>query len=455
MKHLYTFGTACLLLVCLLLNQRGFAQASVHRKKTVFINNNCGGLWEYLPQGYNPSGTQKYPVIVYLHGDGDRGDGSENDLQKLLGDAIPKNIQEGKFPTTVTSGGRSYSFIVISPQYKQRLVPSEVESILTYVKNNYRVDTDRIYLTGMSLGGGAVWEYAGSSLAAAKKLAGIIPVCGYSQAYSWLADNIGEANLPVWATHNDGDLTVRVTATNLYITLINDGLHPPTPRAKKTIFPSADHDAWTATYDASFKENGRNVYEWALQYSRAEAALPVALSNYKIASSGKEGVSIIWSTTLEQDNQFFSIERSEDGVNFQKIGQVASTNEANGSNYAFKDEHPAIGNNYYRLSQTDVNGKTTLFSLLKATIDVQTGKLVLFPNPATDAITIGFNNPNKDRITVKLLNSQGITVQVNQFNKEAGYWQQRIPTHQLAAGQYFVLVQGTAVEFTQRVMIKK
>ena len=455
MKHLYKLCTACLLLACLLLDQRGFAQAPTHRKKTTFVNSNCGGYWEYLPEGYNPASSQLYPVLIYLHGDGDRGSGSQTDLDLLLRNALPQYIQAGKFPNSFTAQGSTFKFIVISPQYKVKLTPAETESIITYVKNNYKIDPDRIYLTGMSLGGGITWEYAGSSASAAKRLAGIIPVCGYSQAYSYQTDNMGLADLPVWATHNDGDPNVSVEATNLYVSMINGSSHPPTPLARKTIFNVNTHDAWTQTYDPSWEENGKNVYEWALQYTRAEIALPVTLSNYKIVAAGKDGVTITWTTSWEHNNQFFSIERSEDGVHFSRIGQVAATNNVNGSNYSFNDAHPSVGNNFYRLSQTDLNGKTTTYSLLKATIEVQAGKLLLFPNPATDAITIGFNHPNKDRITVRLVNAQGVTVQVNQFNKEAGYWQQRIPTRQLAAGQYFVRVAGTTVDLTQTVMIKK
>lgn len=455
MKHLYKFCTACLLLVCVLRNQQGIAQAPTHTPKTVPINSNCGGYYEYLPQGYSATGTQRYPLIIYIHGDGDKGNGSQSDLDNLLRNALPKYIKDGLFPVSVTAAGQTFKFLVMSPQFKERAWPAEIASVITYIKNHYKVDTNRIYLTGMSVGGGVTWEYAGSDITAAQKLAAIVPVCGYSTPQSATTRTIAAGNVPVWATHNQGDPNVPVTLTNNYVSSINTAPNPPSPAAHKSIFQANTHDAWTQTYNPAWKENNLNIYEWMLQFSRADATLPVTLTNYKIVSADKQAVTIGWSTTAEQQNQYFSIERSTDGVTFKAIGQVTATNLANGSNYTFKDGRPATGNNFYRLSQTDLNGKTTYFSILKAIIDVNTGSLVMFPNPATTFVTVGFNHPDKDRLIVKIIDQQGVVVQVNQYNKETGYWQQQINTGHLAAGQYFIQVKGTVFESIQSLLINK
>lgn len=465
MKHLYNLCTACLLLVCVLTNQQGIAQlqAPTHTPKTVNINSNCGGYYEYLPQGYDAAGSQRYPLIVYMHGDGDRGSGSQSDLAKLLTKALPKLINDGQFPGSVNVNGNTFKFLVISPQLK--LWPqsgpdgaADVAAVLAYVKSHYKVDTNRIYLTGMSMGGGITWEYAGSNINAAQKLAAIVPICGASSPQTPIAEVIANGDVPVWATHNEDDDAVPVNNTNGYISFINGNPRPPSPLARKTIFTTAPaelHDAWTRTYSPSFRENGLNIYEWMLQYSRAESALPVTLTNYRIISADKQAVTIGWSTTAEQHNDYFSVERSTDGTNFAVIGKVAGTNLASGSNYSFRDEQPAIGNNFYRLSQTDLNGKTTHFSILKTVVEVQTGNLVMFPNPASVSVTVGFNHPDKDRLFVKIINNQGMVVQVNQFNKESGYWQQSISTSHLAAGQYFIQVKGSTIGQVQPLVIKR
>lgn len=456
MKHLYKMCTACLALACMLWNAEGLAQNkdSVQARVTARINSKCFGYLEYLPAGYDPAGAQRYPVIIYFHGDGDRGDGSGHDLKLLKRNALPSNIENNTFPTSFTVGGKTWQFIVISPQYTDKLYEQQTDSVIQYVKDHYKVDTNRIYLTGMSLGGGIVWEYAGFSAAYAKRLAGIIPISAYTTPRPAGADRIAAANLPVWATHNNGDRTSPVSNTNDYIRLINERPTPPVPLAKKTIFNSNDHDAWTQTYSTAFTENGMNIFQWALQYSAASSTLPVSLSSYRISSATKQGVVIDWSTAFEQNNQYFSIERSANGTDFTTIGKVAATNAANGSPYSFTDTRPLTGNNYYRLSQTDLNGKPTYYSVLKATLNSKTGSHVLFPNPASASITIGFNHPDKERLTVKLINEQGILVQSYQYDKAAGYWQQTIPVAQLANGQYYIQVKGAKTDLTQPLVIR-
>jgi dienelactone hydrolase len=453
MKHLYKLCTSCLLLACVWV-QVGFAQT--HTPIATRINSNCGGYYEYLPQGYNPAATQLYPLIVYIHGNGDRGPGTNKTaLDSLLRNALPQYINNGLFPATFTAGGKLYRFIVLSPQFLNWPNASQIASVVDFAKTNYKVDSSRIYVTGMSMGGGVCWEYAGSNSIISHELAAIVPICGATTPNQTTSNNIALANLPVWATHNAVDYTVDVSITNTIVKQINEQSPvPPNPNAKKTIFQVQSHDAWTQTYNPSYRENGLNIYEWMLQYQRTEAALPVILTNYKILSAEKQGVTIGWTTTAELNNQYFSIERSTDGEHYSAIGKVNGTNLATGSNYSFTDSRPVTGNNFYRLTQTDMDGRTNYFGVLKTVIDYgRESSLVLFPNPATRFITVGFNHPDKDRLMVKILNPQGLVMQVNQYNKETGYWQQQINIAHLAAGQYFVQVKGALFESTQPLTI--
>src|SRR5689334_3191893 len=176
MKHLYTLCTSCLLLACVW-TQVGFAQT--HTAVTTRINSNCGGYYEYLPQGYNVNAPQLYPLIVYIHGNGDRGPGTNKTaLDSLLRNALPQYIQQGLFPNSVTSGGKQYRFIVLSPQFLNWPNASQIASVVDFAKKNYKVDSSRIYVTGMSMGGGVCWEYAGSNSIISHELAAIVPVCG-------------------------------------------------------------------------------------------------------------------------------------------------------------------------------------------------------------------------------------------------------------------------------------
>jgi hypothetical protein len=147
------------------------------------------------------------------------------------------------------------------------LATNSIEAILNYAIQHYKVDVSRIYMTGLSKGGGYTFDFAGKNAVNANKLAAIVPTAEASLPVHAQARTIAAANLPVWATHNLGDIDISVSYTNDYINWINEP-PAPTPLAKKTIFPGNGHDSWTQTYNPEFRENGMNIYEWMLQYQR-------------------------------------------------------------------------------------------------------------------------------------------------------------------------------------------
>jgi hypothetical protein len=234
-------------------------------RHNISMATNSYGFYEYLPQGYS-TGTEKYPLIIFIHGYGQRGNGDPVQLPLIL-QGLANVIQDGKFPVSFTVNGKTHKFIVLSPQFTEWVTASQVEQVINYAVSHYRVNRSRIYLTGYSMGGGAVWDYVSDNSTFANRIAAALPVAGSSFANPERGRVIATANLPVWATHNHADPTVPVSKTHNYISSIN--LAPSlVPAAKKTIFSSYAHDAWTKTYDPLFKENNLNVYEWMLQYER-------------------------------------------------------------------------------------------------------------------------------------------------------------------------------------------
>ena len=386
MKH--TLRRRAFLLVIIAMSAFQLAALSqVQTARYISTSANSNGFYEYLPQGYS-TGSQQYPLLVFLHGIGEIGNGV-SDLPTVLRNGPPKLIANGTFPVSFTSGGSTYSFIVISPQFVDWPTPNDVDAVIEYAKSHYRVNVNRIYLTGLSMGGGTVWDYGGNNVNFAKKLAGIVPVCGASYPDLTKAHIIASANLPVWATHNQGDPTAPVFYTNDYITYINSSSPPPSPLAKKTIFPVSGHDAWTTTYDPAFTDNGLNVYQWMLQY-QLSAALPVVLGEYTASMNNTSGVTIKWNTLSESKNKNFIVERSLDGSVFSLLENVVAANGPSGHEYSVVDNKPTPGNNFYRLAQVDMDGKTTYFSVLKVIVPVSDNQRFfhLSPNPAinyTDA----------------------------------------------------------------------
>jgi predicted peptidase len=226
------------------------------------ITANIGGFYKALPARYD-STTKKYPLLVFLHGVAETGNGT-TDLYKVLANSVPKLLSQKTFPPQFTVNGANYSFIVINPQFKEWPQPGDVNAIINYAIKNLRVDTTRIYVSGLSMGAGATWDYA---IAYPNRIAAIVPISGASWPSNIQCGNMAKANLPVWAFHNNNDSTVAVTATNTIVDYINS-FNPSIP-AKKTIWATGGHNELSKATNPTTKEcDGKNMYEWMLQYSR-------------------------------------------------------------------------------------------------------------------------------------------------------------------------------------------
>ena len=120
----------------------------------------------YLPKDYDK--RESWPLLLFLHGAGERG----VDLERVKTHGPPKLI----------AGGRDFPFIVVSPQCpKDRWwEPVELVSLLDEVSGKYNVDSDRIYVTGLSMGGFGAWRLA---FHAPDKIAAIAPICGGGETY--------------------------------------------------------------------------------------------------------------------------------------------------------------------------------------------------------------------------------------------------------------------------------
>jgi predicted esterase len=190
---------------------------------------------EYLPDGYN-SNTNNYPIVISLHGIGEKGN-TLTDVTKVANVSLAKYVKQGT----------KYPFLIISPQLKTsmgRWTGDYVMEVVNYVKTYLRVDATRIYLTGLSLGGGGVWSVSTSY---PDVFAAIVPICsGYNVTAS--ACKLAASNVPVWAFHGDKDATVGESVTINMINAINNCSPKPAPLSKMTIFPGLGHMIWDKVY---------------------------------------------------------------------------------------------------------------------------------------------------------------------------------------------------------------
>ncbi|HVU83233.1 MAG TPA: hypothetical protein VHC50_00240, partial [Puia sp.] len=228
------------------------------------INSDIGGFYVGLPTKYKTSG-KKYPLLFFMCGAGVYGNGA-SDLPKMLKEALPLLLKQKTFPPDFLVNGQHFSFIIMAPQFKVYPDnPNIIMDALTYAKANYPIDPSRIYLTGISNG-----SEAGGYLAAAypSMFAATVPIAGIELDTPYV-QNMVNANLPVWAFHNNDDEKVDVNTTKDFISVYNS-MHPAIP-ARLTLFApygTLNHDAWTKAMNPAYKEDGKNMYEWMLQYSR-------------------------------------------------------------------------------------------------------------------------------------------------------------------------------------------
>ena len=181
--------------------------------------------WLYLPPGYGERAEQRWPLIVFLHGSGERGD----DLGKVKAHGLPKLI----------AAGQDYPAIVVSPQCEDGddWDPHLLHAMLASLRTRWRIDPQRVTATGLSMGGGGCWSWA---MSYPQDLAGIAPVCGYG---SHLRIERMRA-VPVRAYHGEADTVVPLAEEQQ---LVNE-LRAAGGQADLTIYPGVGHDAWNPAY---------------------------------------------------------------------------------------------------------------------------------------------------------------------------------------------------------------
>ncbi len=180
-----------------------------------------------------------------------------------------------------------------------------------------------------------------------------------------------------------------------------------------------------------------------LRYNGGDATLPITYSKFT-ATQTNATITLNWQTTTELNNSYFAVERSNNAVNYTAIAQVNSAvTGATVTDYYYTDKLPLAGTNYYRLKQTDKDGKFSYSKTLSIGY-IKPGSIQLFPNPAKDRLTVkGLNAAVTS--TIAVLDIQG--KQLLQFTAKAATYSFNVGS--LAPGTYMVRVKdanGVATE---------
>lgn len=199
----------------------------------------------YLPKAYRQDTNQRWPLILFLHGSGERG--SDLDLVKLHG--LPKKLESGA----------DLPFIIVSPQCPADsywlLYLDDLKALVDDIAGHYSVDTSRIYLTGLSMGGTGTWTL----LAAFPGFfAAAVPICG--RGMFTMANRI--KHTPTWIFHGEDDDVIQVSESHRMLQVLEE----VDAEVTLTVYPGVKHDSWTQTY------NNPEVYEWLLSHTRRDNA---------------------------------------------------------------------------------------------------------------------------------------------------------------------------------------
>jgi predicted peptidase len=181
-------------------------------------------------------------MLLFLHGAGERG----SDLEKVKVHGPPKIVEKQK----------DFPFIVVSPQCPEDDWWTDKVEVLIHLLDDivarYNVDTGRIYLTGLSMGGYGSWALAAEHL---ERFAAVAPICGGGNRI--MAHRLKD--IPVWAFHGAKDPVVPLKQSEEMVSAIK----ALGGDARLTVYPDAGHDSWTETY------NNKELYDWFLKHRKA------------------------------------------------------------------------------------------------------------------------------------------------------------------------------------------
>jgi len=202
----------------------------------------------FLPKNYSARSDQRWPLMLFLHGAGERG----TNLNKVKVHGPPKIVKDRP----------DFPFILVSPQCPDGEVwSSEVLlGLLDDVIKRHNVDTNRVYLTGLSMGGFGTWNLG---IRHPERFAAIAPVCGGGETINVLLSSRAKStalkSLGVWAFHGAKDPVVKLEESERMVAALKKA---GVKDVELTVYPEAQHDSWTETY------NNDKLYEWFLKHER-------------------------------------------------------------------------------------------------------------------------------------------------------------------------------------------
>lgn len=261
------------------------------KKITANISSTIKSYLEFKPVDFASNPTKKYALLVYFGGTGEmfqQPGGSSQDLCPVLQYSMPWRMNVGHFPDVVTdpNTGQQWSYLVVMPfvtawEQQYSLDPGAIIDYMIAAYPN-RIDLNRIYLTGMSRGTDNLMGYSTGSLAAANRLAAIVPVGNCFPAnvgtptYTQQVGNLANGNVRMWGISCQGDKVCTDNYIKNWVSSVNNlkpgnALFSYATQDCDTVAPNGSfHYAWNQAYNPDYRAapGNKNVYEWMIQFSK-------------------------------------------------------------------------------------------------------------------------------------------------------------------------------------------
>ncbi len=224
------------------------------------------GYYIYTPSAYTATGP-KFPLLIFLHGSGEIGNSSTDVkvLDKILVNGPPKLIKAGQWHP-------KYPMVVASAQcHESWWDRDKLKKFTEFIMATYRVDTVRIYMTGLSMGGYGTWDQL-TKFGGKAHITAAVPISGGGAMNPIWTKRASQ--FPIWAFHGEADHTVLPDYDKQMWSGIN-ALNPNV-RMKLTMYAGVGHDAWTRTYsgsgintgEAGYDQFNMDIYSWMFQYAK-------------------------------------------------------------------------------------------------------------------------------------------------------------------------------------------
>jgi predicted peptidase len=227
----------------------------VERRMIAEVSGQQLEYWLYSPPVEH---VQDPPLLLFLHGSGERG-------------SDPERVKAHGPPALIGRQPELAGFVVVSPQcpenewWQSATLAALVDEVLAAQP---RIDRERVYVTGLSMGGYGTWSLI---VDYPDLFAAAVPICGggepnrlnpdqdYEPTFR-IASLVGVRDLPIWALHGEDDMVVPVAETILLV----EALRALGSEVRLTTYPGVGHDSWTRAYSDSA------VYEWLRLQSRSQ-----------------------------------------------------------------------------------------------------------------------------------------------------------------------------------------